>query len=110
MDTKGTSEGSSHVPFSDLGGYMDMLPGRKLTELHSDDSAFSYRYDIYTSVKMLKIKSANQQNLGASNFYFTTKHCRTCNGTFLFEWFGMMPFLCQQLTKLLPSLTCSGIL
>lgn len=91
MDTKGTSEGSSHVPFSDLGGYMDMLPGRKLTELHSDDSAFSYRYDIYASVKMLKIKSANQQNLGASNFNFTTKHCR--NGTFLFEWFGMMPFL-----------------
>ena len=49
MGTNGTSEGSSHVQFSDLGGYMDMLTGTKLTELYSDDSAFSYRYVIYTS-------------------------------------------------------------
>lgn len=104
MGTKGTSEGSSHIPFSDLSGYMDMLTGRKLTELHSDDSVFSYRYVIYTSVKMLKIKSANQQNLGASNFYFTTKHCCTCNGAFLFEWFGMMPF-CVSAAHQAPSLT-----
>ena len=104
MGTNGTSEESSHVQFSDLGGYMDMLTGTKLIELYSDDSAFSYRYVIYTSVKRWKIKLANQQNLGASNFYFTTKHCCTCNGTFLLEWFSMMPF-CVSTAHQAPSLT-----
>lgn len=104
MGTNETSEGSSHVQFSDLGGYTDMLTGTKLIELYSDDSAFSYRYVIYASVKMLKIKLASQQNPGASNFYFTTKHCCTCDGAFLLEWFSMILF-CVSTAHQAPSLT-----
>lgn len=46
MGTRGTSEGGSDVQFLDLGGHMDVFTWRKFIELHTDDSALSYRYVI----------------------------------------------------------------